>query len=218
MIRLHKLAEPAILIENGAQWLETLQDRYAANEEPTTYEKSRYRHPQIKERLTEETHGKCAYCESFLLHIAYGDVEHVIPKSTDIKQTFRWDNLTLACDVCNTNKGNGSDLIDPYNDDPTKHFRFLGPMVVAREESNKAVITQKRIKLNRTDLMGRRSQRIEGVAIQLLLIKNAQDEALKKTLVDDLLANETADSSEFAAVVRSFLGVVAEEMPELNLA
>src|SRR5437660_11067609 len=104
MIKLSKTDEPAVLIERKADWTRTLVEKGARGEEPSDGEKNRYRHPDIKQALIAETHGKCAYCESKLLHITYGDVEHIVPKSAKIELSFQWKNLTLACDRCNTNK------------------------------------------------------------------------------------------------------------------
>ena len=39
-----------------------------------------YGHPNIKEKLKTTQHGKCAFCESNITHIDYGDVEHFRPK------------------------------------------------------------------------------------------------------------------------------------------
>lgn len=216
MIKLTKHREPAVLMANGEKWLNTLKIKILAGRIPTEYEKSRYRHPQIKEVLKEETSGKCAYCESYLLHIAFGDVEHIIPKSTDIEETFKWRNLTLACDICNTYKGDATDLVDPYIDDPNNHFRFLGPMIVAIPSSSRAVLTEKRIRLNRAELMGRRSKRLDAISAQILLIINVADPLLKSVLISDLMESETADSTEFAGFSRKFIEIMIGEVRDLQ--
>jgi uncharacterized protein (TIGR02646 family) len=105
MIKLLKGDKPQVLKDNAATWGKTLVDKKARGEKPTDPDKARYRHPDIKVALIAETHGKCAYCESKLLHIAYGDIEHITPKSVKIELSVEWQNLTLACDRCNTNKG-----------------------------------------------------------------------------------------------------------------
>ena len=35
----------------------------------------------VKDALREAQHGKCAFCESKISHIAHGDVEHFRPKA-----------------------------------------------------------------------------------------------------------------------------------------
>src|ERR1700677_4060556 len=101
MIKLSKLDEPPILAKNAIKWTKVLLDTVAAGKIPTETERPRYRHPQIKDTLVRETHGKCAYCESKLRHIHHGDVEHIMPKSLDLGKIVQWDNLTLACEKCN---------------------------------------------------------------------------------------------------------------------
>src|SRR5947209_8328121 len=127
MIRLNKGPKPQILTENEAAWTATV-----ANGEATPAEKARYRHPEIKEALVSETHGKCAYCESKLQHIHHGDIEHIYPKSLALEKTFEWENLTLACEICNQNKSNKDpfleQILDPYSVEPSEHLFFAGPL------------------------------------------------------------------------------------------
>ena len=208
MIKLTKVAEPDVLKKNGAAWLKVIEDRLVAGQKPTESEKGRYRHDEIKAALRLETHGKCAYCESRLLHIALGDVEHVVPKSSDIKQTFRWENLTLACDVCNTAKGTSENIADPYTEDPQGMFKFIGPMIFPVSNNDKAVNTERKLKLNRKELLERRSERLKAISDQLLLIARVQDPDLKNTLKLDLEHAETRADTEFAAFARSFISVM----------
>lgn len=212
MIKLSKQPEPQVLQLNGAQWLKVLQDKISAGELPTDAEKSHYRHPEIKTALKVETHGKCAYCESRLLHIAFGDVEHIAPKSLKLADTFRWDNLTLACDVCNTYKKDASNLVDPYTNEPEKFFKFLGPMVYALPEHGRGVVTVKQLRLNRPDLLESRSKRLEAISNILLTISTISDPAVRDVLIDDLLNNEAADEAEYAAFVRSFIATIDPDL------
>jgi uncharacterized protein (TIGR02646 family) len=59
-------------------------------------------------------HGKCAFCESKVAHISYGDVEHFRPKAAyrqsetaKLKKpgyfwlAYSWDNLFFTCELCN---------------------------------------------------------------------------------------------------------------------
>src|SRR3954469_25335779 len=98
MIKLEKTERPQVLTDNADDWTAVLLEKQAQGEEPTTSEKTKYRHRDIKAALLNETHGKCAYCESKLRHITYGDVEHIVPKSLALAKIFDWANLTLACD------------------------------------------------------------------------------------------------------------------------
>ena len=126
MIKLEKGGEPAILSQNAQLWTRAVLSKLAAGETPTRTEKGRYNRPSIKHALMAETHRKCAYCESKLRHVTYGDIEHIVPKSDDPTKWFSWPNLTLACDVCNTNKSRASvdaeTFVDPYRVDPEELF------------------------------------------------------------------------------------------------
>ena len=208
MIKLTKAPEPSILQMNGTAWLRAIEEKLSAGQVPTDSEKSRYRHAEIKATLIVETHGKCAYCESRLLHVSFGDVEHITPKSHKLIDIFRWENLTLACDVCNTYKRDAIGIIDPYIDEPAEHFKFIGPMVYPFPQKSRGVITAKKLRLNRPELIENRSKRLEAISNILLTIHAVADQDLRAVLIQDLLLNEASDQGEYAAFVRSFISVV----------
>ena len=145
---------------------------------PTKAEKGRYNHPDIKHALMVETNRKCAYCESKLRHITYGDIEHVVPKASDQSKWFSWPNLTLACDVCNTNKSDapveGETFIDPYKVDPEEHFWQIGSAVYSRPGCDAAALTERLLDLNRPDLLERRSERISNLLKMLGGVRTMQ--------------------------------------------
>lgn len=73
-----------------------------------------YSKGNVKEKLKEMCNGKCAYCESKIAPVTYGDIEHFRPKKaynsnkTDPLEypgyywlAMDWNNLLLACDRCN---------------------------------------------------------------------------------------------------------------------
>jgi hypothetical protein len=79
---------------------------------------SYYSDPSVKLELLKAHHGKCAFCEAFILDIDVGDVEHYRPKSAVSYSTGggetaesqhsgyfwlsqTWENLFLACKQCN---------------------------------------------------------------------------------------------------------------------
>ncbi len=51
--------------------------------------------------------NKCAYCESYLMHVSYGHIEHFKPKAKYPQYCFSWDNLLLGCEVCNGKRYKG---------------------------------------------------------------------------------------------------------------
>jgi len=219
MIRLSKKTVPPVLAENAAAWTQVLLDHEAANTTPTPTEKSRYRHADIKVALLEETCGKCAYCESKLRHVTYGDIEHISPKSLDVRKTFEWENLTLACDVCNTNKsdhfGNHEDLVDPYVLEPSDHLDFLGATVLSRPGSTPGLITESTLVLNRADLLERRRDRLSNLCKQLHLIVEVTDPNKKEVLRRDL-RREMQDDKEYAAMARAYIPQQLSRLDDLS--
>lgn len=204
MIQLQKGPCPAVLQHNAAAWTAALVAAVEAGRSPTKTERGRYNDATIKAALISETHGKCAYCESKLRHIAYGDIEHIVPKSKDTNHWFDWANLTLACDRCNTNKGEYTDVLDPYETEPDVHLWFVGAFVFGRPGSDVGVLAERRLDLNRDDLLERRKERLTGLLIQLDRINRVQNEAVRKVLKDDFL-EEIKDDKEYAAMAREIV-------------
>jgi uncharacterized protein (TIGR02646 family) len=205
MIRLLKGALPQVLAENAERWTAALLERLHAGEEPSQTERTRYRHADIKAALVEETHGKCAYCESKLRHVTYGDVEHVTPKYLTPERTFEWANLTLACDICNTNKGTHTGVIDPYAAEPSEHLDFVGAMVLARPGSDPGISTEVTLQLNRPPLLERRAERMKMLARLLHVLSTTQEQAVKTALRHDIEVNETGTEREYAAMSRAYV-------------
>ncbi len=153
MIAVTRSAPPHVLQQHGADWSAALQ---AANDELERLKndpqatpqqlrrakrkkqtaQNKYRHREIKDALVAMFHGKCAYCESQIRAVAYGHIEHFYPKSTYVDKTFEWDNLLLACEICNGPGHKGDDfpldadgnplLIDPTDGvtEPSAHLTF----------------------------------------------------------------------------------------------
>ncbi|AGX02775.1 hypothetical protein B14911_16860 [Bacillus sp. NRRL B-14911] len=81
---------------------------------------------EVKDVLEVMFNSKCAYCESDISPVSYGDIEHFRPKSayhTTKAETLKypgyywlamdWNNLLLSCEVCNrTYKKNQFPLVD----------------------------------------------------------------------------------------------------------
>ncbi|MDH0863142.1 hypothetical protein [Mitsuaria sp. GD03876] len=74
------------------------------------FEFAAYKHADVKRRLDDLFHGKCAYCETFYAASAPVDVEHYRPKgAVSEDQThpgywwlaMAWDNLLPSCIDCN---------------------------------------------------------------------------------------------------------------------
>jgi hypothetical protein len=217
MIALKKASKPQILVDNEAKWTATIVTRRLIGSKPTDTEKTRYRHPQIKAALVAETHGKCAYCESKLLHIQHGDVEHIYPKSLDSALTFKWENLTLACEICNQNKSDKDPLleniIDPYLVDPSEHLIFCGPLIFARGTSA-GTATKVLLNLNRGELSERRREHLESVmSIVGNILREDLSVGVRRALFQDLVDRYAAESGPYSAMVRTVVVQVKSMLP-----
>lgn len=206
MIRLHKGPPPDILVKNAAQWTKEYADALAAGTMTDTV-RYRYRHADIKAALRAESHNKCVYCES---DIATGETDHIRPVSKCPSEIVVWANLALVCKECNTNKSDyyalAEPLINPYTDAPAAHLLFVGPMVFAVVGDALGLRTQEQLKLNRPDLLQRRSKRLERLA-PLIEQWNAHASGATKDILRNAILDEAADNMDYAATVRALLKV-----------
>lgn len=208
MIKLQKTAKPQILVDNAEAWtgeLLAIVDE-GGGAEYRRYQRRRYNHADIKTALREETHAKCAYCESKFDHVTYGDIEHITPRDQDPELTFEWENLTIACDVCNTRKGAipyGS-VVDPYNEAPEDFLVFGGPFAFPVPGIEKAEGTVTRLDLNRSGLIERRGERLKYLGTYLSNIAKTQDAGLREVMIQDFLENELSESQAYNATTLAY--------------
>lgn len=217
MIKLTKGVTPDILVANGAAWTQILLDKKASGEVPTNTEKTRYRHPDIKDALKNETSGKCAYCESKLLHIHHGDVEHIMPKSLDLASILLWENLTLACEVCNQKKSdldpNALHILDPYSDEPSDHLVFAGSMAVAKG-TPKGISSLAILDLNRGELVERRKEKLDKLAFLIdTVTRNDLPLPARRALWADAVANDVSAASAYTAASKAFIDFMTLHLP-----
>ncbi|MNM79529.1 hypothetical protein D3C81_914640 [compost metagenome] len=180
------VVEPAILLNNNADPNGEKQkaiDYFESNiGKPVKF--SIYKDDSVRTTLKRLFQNKCAYCESMITHISYPHIEHWRPKAKVTEDNnhvgyywlaSEWDNLLLACGVCNgsANKGNkfpvvrGSSyayrsmdplvneqplLINPCNEDPTSHltYRSTGAIRGVTPKGRKSIDVYG---LNRQDLI-----------------------------------------------------------------
>lgn len=222
MIHLQKLPKPQILIDHEVAWTEAITSKLAAGEVPTKAEKARYRNPAIKAVLVQETHGKCAYCESKLLHIHHGDVEHVYPKSLAPERTVEWANLTLACEICNQNKSNKDPfvehIIDPYATEPSEHLIFSGALLFPRGtpagESTRTILD-----LNRGELSERRKEHLEKImGIINTVLRHDLPIVVRRDIFRDLKANAASPASAYSAMVNTVISQIEPHLDQAILA
>ena len=207
MIRLNKGAQPQVLVDNGASWT---AEYVKWCENPAGTEPRRYAHSDIRLALELETNSKCAYCEGRSSGVAYMHIEHKIPKRKRPKLVCAWDNLTIACPKCNTNKGDYDEpecpLLDPYKDDVEGELVFIGPLALSGGGA-RAHATIARLELNRSDLVFERVEVMEGLDKLLDLVERAvrQPDVLRALWLE--IDAGTGAKEEFSSARRQFLAL-----------
>lgn len=122
MIKINKSETiPKPLLKKGAEATALLKKQY--DESSVDYNSGKlkfdfkssiYGHQKVKEQLVKDQYNKCCFCENRLRR-AYGVVEHYRPKGACCQSSeaekiypgyywlaYHWENLLLACEVCNT--------------------------------------------------------------------------------------------------------------------
>ncbi len=122
MILVVKPAAPIVLTKRGAIESVRFQNSYdgcphdyVSGFKGFLFKRDIYAAVTVKETLLSCQYKKCAFCESKIPPIDYGDVEHLRPKggytqnATDTTLckpgyywlAYTWENLFLACTLCN---------------------------------------------------------------------------------------------------------------------
>lgn len=214
MIKIEKNQKPQVLIDNEKEWTKEYLNALSGKVKLNDSIKNRYNHKDIKKALEKETYGKCAYCESKIKHITYGDIEHILPKNKDARPELyvNWENLTLSCETCNrTYKGDyyepSDPLINPVEDDPEKHLVATGPFIYPFPKSRKGEVSVNILRLNRSGLWERRKERIEQV---LVLVKQWEKEANQryKNILYEQIKLEIGKDTEYSFVVNKTLEIM----------
>jgi 5-methylcytosine-specific restriction endonuclease McrA len=209
MRSLKKGIKPNILILNETVWTQELMAYINNGQKVPDHIKGRYRHDEIKDALMKETYHKCAYCESKITHIDYGDIEHIEPKSKVPLKTFTWENLTIGCAKCNQNKKEYYDtslpLLNPYSDTPEEKIRFLGPYPTFLDD--RSHITIRTLKLDRPELIERRSEHLKRIEPLIDLYKKSND-AMRKVLMQDIMELTEVDK-EYSLMTKHVLDDLA---------
>lgn len=206
MRKLVKLEEPDILKENHSKWL----DSYLKDQDNQT-KRNRYRHPEIKSTLKNETGYKCVYCESKIGHNSPGDIEHKFPSSKRIELHFSWENLTIACTECNRRKNNyykeGDEFLDPYSDDVETLLEHYGPLVYWQSNENRAEITVRMLELNgprRQELIERKIAKIDEFTNLIERFLSQENDILKELLWRQV-EESISKHSEYSAMLLAIL-------------
>lgn len=211
MRKIEKAPKPQVLIDHAKEWTTEYCACLNAGNKPSDTVANRYNHPEIKSALEKETHEKCAYCESKIKHISYGDIEHILPKNKNARPDLyvEWTNLTLSCEQCNrSGKRIYYDpqlpLVNPYADVPEEYLRDIGPLVMPIPGNDRAVVTEKILKLNRPALVELRTEHIMMIEVLLQSWAKEQNPTLKG-LLSEQLHDEYDEDKEFSSTIKSFL-------------
>jgi uncharacterized protein (TIGR02646 family) len=223
LIPVARVPAPTVLKINAARWSSKFKALYTdptATKEKIKNAQNKYRHPEIKNVLDKKMfHGKCAYCESKITVVDYGDIEHFFPKSKYIDKIFEWSNLLLSCKICNDANHKGTEfpldsngdplLIDPTDGatNPNKHLEFVWDDVAGlasiygRDQRGKTV--EMIFDLNgirgRKELIAHRSKYVKRLFALLRFAQSGDEGAIA-------LLHECCDSNaEYSAFARVYI-------------
>lgn len=165
-----------------------------------------YKHADNKNALILASNGKCMYCESKVLHITFGDVEHIKPKQRFPTLEFEWTNLGFGCTRCNIAKGHKYDdttpYIDPYSEDPEDHLIALGSVLKHKNGSERGKLTILDVELNRDGLIEKRQAKLEEIERTIDLCSKTQNASLKKNALEALL-EEAEEDKEYSLFIKT---------------
>lgn len=168
--------------------------------------KTNYKYKENKLALSDSSYGKCMYCESSISHIDYGDVEHIKPKSQFPSEMYNWDNLGFSCTKCNRDYKKeyyDSNLINPYETDPSDYVYFLGGLIRAKGSNDKGRITIALIQLNRQNLLQKRLEALISFQDLIDRFQTATNSA-EKIALKRLIEEYIKEDKEFSACKKAF--------------
>ena len=248
MIRIERTPEvPATLQDQGKSARAELEAAHERGERDFTFTNKIYGANDVKETLKTMQHDKCAFCEAKITHIQYGDVEHFRPKGGWCQNdedtlhrpgyywlAYEWQNLLLACQLCNQrHKRNLFPLDDPakrassHQDDiepeqpvfinptlenPEQHVTFHGADPTPVNGSKRGRETIRALGLHRPELREIRAKHLERLETWKRLLEAAESQDLPTPdLVTEVgesrekLLAETRADAEYAAMARALL-------------
>jgi uncharacterized protein (TIGR02646 family) len=203
MRSVERIDKPKILAEKESLWLENYNeallkyttDNSSTNKKAKEKAEKKYNHSQIKKTLVKMFFGKCAYCESFILHTEYGNIEHFRPKSKYPEKCFDWNNLLLSCNICNGKKYKGDNfpiiseeplIIDPTKENPNNYLCFEFDLATGTAnvlpQNIKGETSIEILGLNRPSLVMHRSKKVRDMIYCTLQANEGNKEQKEKLL------------------------------------
>lgn len=249
MIKILKPAAPAMLQGRGrtkrakhcADYDRAPAD-HDAGVKTFSFDAALYGDPTVKQALVAAQHGKCCFCERKIG--GEGDVEHFRPKASFCQGeghpverpgyywlAYEWDNLLLACPICNQRfkrslfplldpvkraRNHHGDLtqerslfIHPAEEDPADFIGFRQEVAYAIRGNRRAKETIKALGLNRENLAEERRDHLSRLVYlrrvldqEANLAGTAEGRRLLKEAVAHLREAALA-SAKFAAMTRA---------------
>jgi uncharacterized protein (TIGR02646 family) len=233
---------PRVLRERGQRTTEQNENAFEAGTRTFEFDSSLYGSRSVKQALIGAQHGKCAFCEAKIRHIDHGDVEHLRPKGgfrqsaeDELQQpgyfwlAYAWDNLFLACSLCNQSfkrnlfplvnparraRSHLDDLaaeepllIDPSKDDPATLIGFRQEVAFPIDDQPRARISIEILGLNRVELAEHRLDRLRKIRVLRDLVHrfaNNTDETTQQLLEEarEILEDATKSNAEYANMAR----------------
>lgn len=208
MIKISRGPKPAILDTNEEQWTQEYIAKKAGETSLPKASLTRYRHPRIKEQIVLDCKGKCAYCESQIDHAQPGDIEHIKPKAKFPEKIVEWENLTLVCKKCNSEKGDFFDanetLIDPTIEDPNLYIQFYGPMIMHTPGQNRGLVTISQLKLERPELFERRKESLKNLQ-PLIDLWAKETSGSTKSILELQIREHCSEAKEYSFMNKCFV-------------
>ncbi len=233
MIKVQRTTSPAQLTRYAPKWtsalLAAIEAHQGGGKKPSATLWDKYNKTYVKGALRTIFHDKCAYCESKITHIAYPHIEHYRPKKKYPHYTFAWQNLLLACAICNGAEHKGDQfpleeadenkplLINPCEDDPAQYLYFKQARLAPLAESKRGRQTIEMLGLNRDGLFDRRRNLLRNLDYIRRAVEdyqlNGNIDMVQQGQILLIAAAEAA--SEYTAMVRQFMANPLPEQPPI---
>lgn len=226
MIKLTRTKKPAVLVQNAENWTieyltaKNIYDNSKTSENKKIFQniEKRYNHNEVKTSLKEMFKKKCAFCESHITHVDYGQIEHFKPKSKYPNLCFEWNNFLLSCSICNgkLNKGDkfpldqeGGPFINPVDESPDDFLKFefdeITKTFLIFPKNNRAITTIKELGLNRDDLVENRTIELSKIIYMLtLVLEKNQHQVLEEFI------NVFSEKDQYYAFIKAIFKKVKE--------
>lgn len=227
MIQVTRTKKPDVLVQNAENWTNEYLNAKQVYDNSKTLEnkknfqniEKRYNHNEVKTSLKKMFEKKCAFCESHIIHVDYGQIEHFMPKSKYPNLCFEWNNFLLSCSICNgkSNKGDkfpldqeGGPFINPVDENPENYLKFefdeITKTFLIFPKNDRAVTTIKELGLNRDDLVENRTIELSKIVYMLdLVLDKNQDKVLEE------FVNVFSEKDQYYAFIKAIFKKVKKE-------